>query len=205
MIVAFHAEGRRSGKDTAGEFVREWAELRGLSYLRIAFADKMKLLVAETLGIQGTDEERVVAIDAFKLGGRVLWWREPPYEEPDDAISGREFIINLAGDSDTDGARGLFGANFWVDQALPPTGNQFGADVIAITDLRFEVEAQRVRQLGGVVVKIERNDVEGGRSEQGISPNLIDVRIDNNGTLEEFRVRIYSLMTAQLNFEDNNA
>lgn len=166
----------------------------------------MKLLIARTLGIaapHGTrafsDSELINIIDAFKFGGRVDIYLDTREPGPGlyDSISGRDFIINLAGDSDTTGARGLFGANFWVDQCLSPYDNYPHDVVIGITDLRFDIEADRVHALGGAVVKINRDSSEGGRSEQGIDPTNVDYVIDNNKFLDDLHVAVWNVANSE--------
>jgi hypothetical protein len=67
-----------------------------------------------------------------------------------------------------------------------------GAFVI-VTDVRFDNEAQKIKDLGGTVVQIARADApeqvgaEQHASEAGVSPHLIDVTVDNSGTVEEFQ------------------
>lgn len=57
---------------------------------------------------------------------------------------------------------------------------------VVITDVRHDNEARVVREAGGVVVKLIRDGAglkgEAGRhvSEKGVSPDLIDYKIDNN-------------------------
>jgi hypothetical protein len=70
--------------------------------------------------------------------------------------------------------------------------------VVVISDVRFDDEARFVRDNGGVVVQITRTngnqhvdaELAGHLSEKGISPNLVDVVVENNGTLEDFIQKI---------------
>jgi hypothetical protein len=58
-----------------------------------------------------------------------------------------------------------------------------GLDVI-VSDVRFDNEAQMIRDLGGVVLKVDRdvNAVNAHPSEEGVSPSLIDAVIANDGS-----------------------
>jgi dephospho-CoA kinase len=69
-------------------------------------------------------------------------------------------------------------------------------DIIAIDDCRFDNEPQLVRELGGIVIEITRPGCvpDGHASEAGISPKLIDFHIFNNGTLEQLREKVLSLI-----------
>lgn len=202
MLVAFCSNGRKAGKGAAADYVQEWCAAQSITCHRDAFAIRMKLLVAATLGWVHETEgltndyiaELVAEVDAFKLGGGVRVWVDAP-DKTDGVIPipGRDFIINLAGDSDSSGARGLFGAEFWTNLVLPynwvPT-----ADCTVITDLRFPVEANRVTESGGVVIEIQRDNAEGGRSEALLDPLYIDATIENNDSLDQLRERVFTMM-----------
>jgi len=69
------------------------------------------------------------------------------------------------------------------------------ADIACVTDVRFENEAERIHLLGGENWFIDRPfDVEADdhASEQPLPEDLIDVRIDNGGTLDQFRDLIHA-------------
>jgi len=60
------------------------------------------------------------------------------------------------------------------------------AEGFIVTDVRFDNEAEYIKNLGGVIWKIERKietPVLAHVSEQGVSELLIDAVIDNNGEL----------------------
>lgn len=59
---------------------------------------------------------------------------------------------------------------------------------LVITDIRFNNEAELIKENGGIVIEVRRNDRESvyqHKSELGISPQLIDFTIDNNGSISE--------------------
>jgi hypothetical protein len=68
--------------------------------------------------------------------------------------------------------------------------------IIAIDDCRFDNESQLVRGLGGMVIEILRPGCapDGHASEAGISPNLIDRQINNDGTLEQFKEKVLAII-----------
>ena len=75
-----------------------------------------------------------------------------------------------------------------------------GADICVITDLRFENEAQRVHDLGGTVIEIDRKAVEigdGHASEIRLPDEMIDLTIDNNGSLADLSREVKTNMTAE--------
>jgi len=68
---------------------------------------------------------------------------------------------------------------------------------IAIDDCRFNNESELVRELGGIVIEIIRPGCapDGHASEAGISSQLIDKQIMNNGTLEQFKEKVRALIS----------
>jgi len=70
-------------------------------------------------------------------------------------------------------------------------------NVIAIDDCRFDNEPELVKELGGIVIEILRPGCvpDGHASEQGISPYLIDKQIMNDGTIEQLKEKVLSLVS----------
>jgi hypothetical protein len=90
----------------------------------------------------------------------------------------------------TEWGRECIGENLWVDIAKD---RMIKADNIVISDVRFDNEARVIREMGGVIVNISRNDahsVNAHSSEQGIDNNLINMHIANNGTIEHLHKEI---------------
>ncbi len=84
------------------------------------------------------------------------------------------------------------------------------AEYIVISDCRFDNEAEFIRSLGGKVVKIERINAKttehsGHITEKGISPELIDAIIENNGSIEEFQNRVKFVVKNYLFNEANHS
>jgi hypothetical protein len=69
-------------------------------------------------------------------------------------------------------------------------------ELIAIDDCRFDNEPELVKELGGIVIEILRPGCvpDGHASEQGISPHLIDKQIMNDGTLEQLKENVLSII-----------
>lgn len=64
---------------------------------------------------------------------------------------------------------------------------------VTLTDIRAENEAAWVRDRGGQVLHISRNEaqaVNAHHSEDGIDMGVGDIRLPNNGTLDEFYKRL---------------
>lgn len=207
MILAFTSDAQQAGKNTAADFVKEICEEQDIEFLQLAFGDKMKLLVAEVLGMIITtgdeaqeipSKEAIVAtVDEFKLHGDGEWkiYESSGIESISSRFTGREFIINLA-----EGARTLFGTDFWTEQLFASLEVDRVVDegVVVITDLSYDQEARAVRENMGHVVKIINSRVSNSRLRPGLglSNDSVDAYIKNEGTLEEFRETIRSLMVA---------
>jgi hypothetical protein len=211
---------KQSGKGTSASLLRELADDR-IVY-EIGFADKLKILASRLLGYEDRDPREAIArMDEAKLswdiGVRKLSPAEsarfPDVWEPVTQLSGRSFLQNLGNE-----ARQLFGDNFWIDQVLPrplyhpdPETRTIHAgqalaerypdvDVVVITDLRYENEAVRVKQLGGVVWEVVRPGVEsdGHITEQPLPDVLIDHVLHNRGSLTNLRWEVEKAMELTL-------
>ncbi len=68
---------------------------------------------------------------------------------------------------------------------------------IIITDVRYENEAKLIKQMGGIIIHINRDIKEKVReheSEKILPNNLIDYTIENNSTIEDLHNNIYFLL-----------
>jgi hypothetical protein len=208
-----------SGKDTAFDVIRNAAQAQEKVAQRVAFADKLKLSAARALGYDPkTVEDAVELCNMIKDTGCV----DTAYDRPAAAgtrrgihISGRAFLQRYG----TEAHRDVFGDSFWIDALLPkpaldggtlarPAGaphpmNAYAleqrfpdADVVVITDVRFENEAQRIRALGGENWHIDADarlgelPADAHVSEHGLPEDYIDQRVYNNCDLYEFRKRV---------------
>lgn len=151
-IVAFYSYNCYAGKDTAALMLAEKLDLPGVTVGSTAFANVMKIVAADALGVRGSDEEKIAVMDILKTNGDVtgLYW-------PDDGgtqelyVQGRDFIIGMAGGTDQTYGLRRWRQNIWIDLCLE---NAPECDVLLITDLRFQPEADAVRERGGIVVEL---------------------------------------------------
>lgn len=137
MILGLH------GKMSAGKN----AAARRLALLtpdvrEVSFAAKLKESAAAVLGVtvaqlEGwkNDPETWVVVD--RSGDFVA------------SQSVRSFLQRYG----TEAHRDVFGADFWLDAALP-RDRDYSDGLYVVTDVRFENEAARVRDLGGAVVHV---------------------------------------------------
>lgn len=107
----------------------------------------------------------------------------------------REFLQKLG----TEAMRENLHENVWVNALFADYGKR---DNWIVSDVRFPNEAQAVKNFGGVLIRIERNlpDIPYKRLEQlhpsetSLDEWEFDYRIFNNGTLEDLRKVVESLL-----------
>lgn len=203
--------GRKfAGKDTFARLLIEEGERRGIRVVRVAFADKLKVSAARALGLaalsdswrtvrflDGSDTAAVAMMDRLKEGGRII------VECADDlrwSFSGREFLQWYG----TEAHRDVFGPDFWVDALLPLVPGVWearyeGVDLVVVSDCRFVSEAERIRSLGGKILRIDRDLPDDGdqhASEVPLPTEFIYEAVANDGSLADLEVAAaYWLLT----------
>jgi hypothetical protein len=207
---------KRSGKGQTAIFLSEIMEDE-IVY-EIGFADKLKIMAALALGFERSPRELIALMDQFKLDGEITVAYTEASGEPDflHDLTGRELLQNFGNH-----ARHTFGENFWIDQVLPypaidyidgipydsdDPGREltamYGSDigVVAITDLRYPNEAERIKALGGVIWEVVRPGVgsDGHASEQPLPEHLVDFKIVNDGDLDTLKARVIEAVEATL-------
>jgi hypothetical protein len=86
--------------------------------------------------------------------------------------------------------------------------SQTKSSLVIVTDVRFDNEAEIIRKKGGIIISIERPNSNATlhtnhSSEQGISKNLIDFTICNDGTLEEYRQKVENILVRARPYANN--
>jgi len=100
-------------------------------------------------------------------------------------------------------SRLVFFMDFWT-RNLESRINDSDADVILLADVRFPTDADWVLGKSGIIVNVN-NDYASQEhkgthsSELGLPKELIDVEIDNNGTLDELKVYSEAVASIVLN------
>lgn len=184
MIIGL-AGAKRSGKNTVAKFI---AEELGDKYdvKEWSFAEDLKKSAVAALGILN-HAEPVLFADWIKEEGTILLQNKSG--KTVNKLSGRAFLQYYG----TEAHRDIFGDNFWVDNLLwkieQADGHANPLDVI--TDVRFQNEAERIKRLGGSIIKIRRDEVESSgdthASEIPLPDELVDETILNNGSLDDLK------------------
>ena len=112
---------------------------------------------------------------------------------------GVEELYQLLG---TDVARTI-DPNVWVKNAEMFYKNAIGFSVV-ITDVRFANEAKWIRDKGGIVVYINRQQKEiqanTHSSENGLSGKDVDVYIENDGTINDLYEQVENIQYAEYKY-----
>lgn len=181
MIIGLN--GRlKSGKDTTYSIIKElYPEAQ-----RVSFADPLKNSAAAALGMSRD------YMEALKGEEDTVWMLfDSAGNATGHVFNIRQYLQRYG----TEAHREVFGDDFWVDMALAPDLDH-SDQLLVVTDMRFPNEAQRVLDLGGTTVKVER-EVETGHSahpsEQNID-HMIEIFLDNTGTLEDLRENVTQLL-----------
>jgi hypothetical protein len=148
---------KQSGKDTAAELLRR--EFRGLEYHRIGLFDTGKEEVAKILG---TTVAQLEANKNTPLVRHILQWYGQEQKEKE-------------------------GLDVWVKKAAEKINSikNCKPQLFIVTDCRFQVEADWIRSIGGLIVKLERYDSSDDMhsSEQEVTRIRGDYYLRNKGTL----------------------
>lgn len=136
-------------------------------YERIdSFADPLRKFGFMTFGI--TEENREEMIESIGKTGRQ--------------------VLQLVG---TEIGR-VISPNFWIESLKYRNSNSDGG--LIITDVRFDNEAEFIRNMGGRILEIQRPSLSGKAdthaSEIPISRDLVDMIVINDSTIEEYERRI---------------
>jgi hypothetical protein len=177
----------RSGKDTAGQFLREEAG----SFHHASFAAKLKAFL---YAVNPVIPRNPMGYGHYRLRELVdaYGWEKVKDDFPE--------VRQLLQRTGTDAGRRVLGENVWVDAVmadLPDT------DVV-FTDCRFPNEAQAIKDAGGYLVRVTRPGFEPGpdahESETALDGYPHDFEIKNTGTLEDLRDtvgRVYETFRAR--------
>jgi len=174
-MIGLHGK-KGAGKDTVGEYL-----VSEYGFTRFGFADLLKKSAAALFGIEPAlwDEykkPRKAYVVLFHPTGSI-------------SLTAREFLQRYG----TESHRQVFGDNFWVDYAMYSASET--RDVV-FTDVRFPNEAAAIHGRGGIIIQVLRDldDSDTHASETPLPDHLIDVRLDNNGTIEDLHDAVRAMV-----------
>ena len=145
MIIGFTGK-KRSGKSTASAYVLSRIEAERVNF-KTALLNEMKDRFPNTLNalvrlieVQNYDGTKPLTVDGMLE------------EKPDDVI---RFFLQEYGT----GVRRADDPDYWVDQ-WKNTALDLKDKSIVVDDIRFLNEARAVRELSGIIIRIEREGLE---------------------------------------------
>ena len=171
--------GKQVGKDTSAD-----ALCRDLNFRKVAFADVLRDLAMEIDPIITSSPQSV----NMGIGrGRLAWAIQGlGYENAKQTYTEvREFLqrLGLA-------CRNQFGEDFWVEQAFKDVDPD---DNVVFSDVRFENEAQAIRDAGGILIKVIRPGFNG---DDHVSENALgdwddwDLEVNNTGSITDLQSEV---------------
>lgn len=173
---------KRSGKDfTTIEMIRQLEE-QGISAKRVAFADPMKQIMAETFDMtveavnECKDNPEAFVVAILKQDHEA----ETPTADVLHETNFRRLLQNFGSGA----MKNVFGDQLWANLALKQVGAElaYGADVIIMSDFRFDTEFYVFKAaLGDAVVTVNvLGGEEGDNHISEIGPSIqFDYVIDN--------------------------
>lgn len=201
MLLGIHGK-RRSGKNTAAEILESWCGDKFVARSQ-GFADDLKKSGLASLGAF----KHVLSEDALMVEWMALA----------NALKEEGFItITIPGVADwtitgleywqftgTEGHRDIFDPDFWINNLIPKDKGHLYAkwdqpdgslsQLMMVTDVRFPNEAERIKELGGLVLKVRRPEAEvevKHDSEKDLPAHLVDEVIVNDEGLNEFKRKV---------------
>jgi hypothetical protein len=222
ILIVLHGV-KRAGKNTTADRIERFVA-ENFPALRVAqrgFADYAKLAFARQFFPKIEMAEAIAWVDKYKESDRIF--RVPGIDTYAHDVPFRQGLAHFA----TEGARDIYGDDFWVDLLLPtnvymdetdqptfPAWREefFHADICLVTDNRFANEVVRTKMLGGQAWKIKRKEAEDAviaeaaaqgreihRSELGLPDELFDVVLDGEGLgLSYFYTQVDAALTLLL-------
>jgi len=158
MIIGISGK-KRSGKDTVCQMMHDITG-NDIHTMRAAFGDQIKSEVSDAMRV---NVDALIEEDKERMRPLLQWW-------------GTEF------------RRGYCGADYWINKMRVRANRVYHSEWLIITDVRFPDEAAMVKDMDGVMIRVDRETASDDQhpSETAMDEYArYDYRLTNNGTLEE--------------------
>lgn len=192
MLIGL-AGKKESGKDTAGSYL-----VRQYGFDRRSFADKLKEAAAALFDVPLEKVDELKSSQAalnFHFGG------VPMHDSAGTEIFSKGYLFRYVLQRfGTEMGRNVFGENFWVDLCLPLKTEEYESALqeielehlnIVVTDVRFDNEAKRIKDLNGYVIEIKRPRPEVDMFDEHASEQIdfpVDSIVLNTGTIADLQM-----------------
>lgn len=173
MIIGLTGK-MKSGKDTTADIITKYVKEPRIT----SMAEPLKRLCVETLGLSWND----VWTQEGKARYNNLW-----------GMTNREILQKIG----TDAMRNGFDPDIWVKCAyIYLQKNDYKCYNVIITDIRFPNEAQMVKDMGGIVVYIDRDIYQESthESEKDLPLQYIDTVLLNHGSLDDLENQVINML-----------
>lgn len=181
MIIGLTGK-KRSGKDTVAEYL-----VKNHGFIRIGFADALKNACKEIFNLSdnqlyGTEEEKERPDEYWKHSAREI------LQKVGTELFRNELPKHLSNISN----------DIWirvVDKKIKDL-LAAGHNKIVISDVRFENEAEYIKNSGGIIIKLNRPSLsaDSHSSEKNIDNIIADNTINNTSTLEELYTKVENII-----------
>ena len=167
----------KSGKDTA------CAGLVQAGFARVAFADAVRASLAAVNPLVPYGDE-MVRLDTLVA---TYGW---------EAVKATSEVRVLSQRVGTEAGRAIHGEDAWVNVAMRVAGPK-----TAFSDVRFPNEADAIRSMGGIVIRVNRpgvGPVNRHTSETALDGYEFDFVVSNDGTVEHLQTAVVRLVASWL-------
>jgi hypothetical protein len=189
MIIIGISGRKHSGKDTVAQYLSHFFNKHEHQIIKIAFADALKQEIASA----------IYKIDLSKVDAKYLMTVK--------YINDNKDIFRPLMQGWGDFRRKLFSSDYWIkkmDEELLKYSRQYPSVVAIIPDVRFLNEAQYIKSLNGILIRVERDlpehafDNHPSESELTKDNFKWDTVIDNSGSITELRQLVKHIFFAHL-------
>ena len=177
----------RSGKDTAAQV------LIGSGFSRESFAAALKefmYAVNPLVPVSTNLHGHPIPTEHVRLAVLV---DEIGWERAKDTHPEVRALLQRCG---TEAGRGVLGEQVWVNAAM----NRLPAGDVVFTDVRFPNEAAAIRNVGGVVIRVERPglpNTDAHPSETAMAQYPFDATVVNDSTVADLHTRLlFAVLTS---------
>lgn len=173
-----------SGKDTIADYM--WEKY---GFMKLAFAEPLRAAATELFGIPR--EAMMDPVVKEQIDPR---WGYSPRR-----------ILQILGN---DALKPFFGNDVWVNRWFMTYSMFRHTDDVVVPDVRFDVEADFLRSMGGTIVHLQRPGAgligvtASHASEAGIWPSPTDLMLLNDGSIQDLIGKVDQLLLMVGDAED---
>lgn len=183
---------KRTGKNTAEKFLKNYLETKGFSVATVSFAEPLKEMVAMIFDITLED------VEFYKNNPNKTWIEL--INSHNQVVAQTDFrrVLQKFG---TEVRNAYLGRNFWVNLAKDKV-TASRADYVIISDWRFIHEASEMMKdfdTKTIIINKDTGSVDTHASEKELETFIPDYQISNEGTLEQLEEKMFKIARNLIN------